>query len=106
MTDAGKRMYGPAQPATGGTTLFTVPGSHSYHVTSITIANTTAIPATITISIGADAAATSLMRAVPVAGNETIVLNGYWFLAAGDDMRASQGTSAAITVTVSGVDET
>src|SRR3990172_4979360 len=106
MADVGKRFYGPAQPAGSAGTLFTVTTSHSYHVSSITVANTTAVAATITVSIGTDAAGTRILDAVEVPGHDVLMLNGYWFMASAEIMQGWQGTASALTVTISGVDET
>lgn len=105
MADAGKRFYGPAQPGTGAGDLFTQSGAVA-HVNNITVANTTAIDATITISIGADGTTTRILDRVNVPARSSLVLNGYWYLANGEKMQGLQGTSAALTVTISGVEET
>ena len=106
MADVGKRFYGPAQPAGSAGTLFPVTTSHSYHVTNITVTNTTTSIATITLSIGTDAAATRILDAVDVPAKGVLVLNGYWFMASTEIMQGWQGTASALTVTISGVDET
>lgn len=107
MADAGKRWYGPAQPdAAVAADLFTVTGGHKGHVTNITIANTTSTDATLTLSIGADAAAKRIVSAMNVPANGVIVLNGYWYIDGAEKMQGFQGTASALTVTISGVDET
>lgn len=102
---AGKRFYGPAQPGTSAGDLFTVGGGKQAHVRSITVANTTAIAATVTVSIGADGASTRILDAVAVPPFGTLLLNGYWYLDAAEKMQGKQGTSSALTVTISGVEE-
>lgn len=105
MADAGKRWYGPAQPGTSAGDLFTV-STGSGHITCINVANTTATDATITVSIGNDAVGTRILDRVTVPGRDTLVVNGYWFLANGEKMQGLQGTASALTLTISGVNET
>ena len=106
MADTAKRLYGPAQPGTSSTTLYTVPASTTAILRNIRISNTTATAATITMSIGADAAATRLMSGVSIAANSVYDWSGFIVLATTETLRALQGTSAALTVTVSGVEVT
>src|SRR3972149_5674010 len=100
MADVGKRFYGPAQPAGSAGTLFTVTTSHSYHVTNITVTNPTTSIATITLSIGTDAAAPRILDAVDVPAKGVLVLNGYWFMASTQIMQGGQGTAAVQTGTM------
>jgi hypothetical protein len=107
-----KRFY-LGQPGTSATTLYTAPANTANQpapyataeVKSITLANTTANAATITIGINGTAAANQVIPAISINGNDVKVLDGLnWALNANDTLQALQGTSGAITVTISGIE--
>lgn len=103
MVDTASRVYGPAQPGTSETTLYTVPASTTLILRNIIIANTTGSAATFKMSIGADAAGTRLFSDFSVAANDVLEWTGFVVLAAAETLRAQQGTSGALTFTASGV---
>lgn len=95
-----KQAY-TGQPGTGDTLLATVPGSKSWIVKQITVTNTTASTATITLGLPAAAAlaaANHLLSAVPIAANSVTVIDLTQVLATGETIRALQGTASALTV--------
>jgi hypothetical protein len=95
------RIYGPAQPGTSNGTLYTVPAAKIAKVTNIHLANVTATAATVTLSINGSADANMLMKAQSVAANSVVNFPYNYALAAADTVQGLQGTSAAITVTIS-----
>ena len=100
---ADSRFYGPAQPGTTAATLFTAPTAGSATIRHIRIANTTATAATITISVGADAAGKRIYDTFSVpahgihdSGSMALVL------ANSETLQGLQGTASALTLTISG----
>lgn len=55
-----KRLYGPAQIATGPTTVYTVPALTKTLLRQIHVSNPSGAPVTFTLSIGADGVTTRL----------------------------------------------
>lgn len=105
-----KKMY-QGQPSTSIGTHYTVPASTKSIIKQIVICNTTAATATVTIHVvangGSNTAANMITNALPVGANDTITLDLSVVMdTAGDTIRALQGTSSAITLTISGVEFT
>mgnify|MGYP003394107751 FL=1 len=97
------RFYGPAQPGTVAATLVTAPSEQGIIIRNIHVANTTATAATLTLSVGTDAVGTRLYATFSVPANGIHdsgatfeVLNG------GETIQGFQGTSGALTVSISG----
>lgn len=103
--EQGKRVYGPAQPGTSAATIYTAGGRSKTHIVCIHICNTTSAEASITMSIGTDAANTRLLSGTKVPANGLLVLNGSWFLDSDEFIQAFQGTSSALTVTITAIEE-
>lgn len=100
------RFYS-GQPGTTDTLLATVTALKSWIVKQITVTNTTASAATITIgfpSAAALAAANHFLSAVSIPANSTTVVDLSQVLAAGETIRALQGTASALVVKISGVE--
>lgn len=97
-----KRLYGPAQPGAVTGVIYTVPGATSAVVKQIIMANTTALPATVTIGVGGTAAANMVIPTVVVAANSVVTLDCAIPMVAAETLNALQGTAAAVTVTISG----
>lgn len=104
--DIQKRLYGPAQPTTIAATLYTVPTGKKTTLELIHVANTTGTAATLTLSIGADAAATRLLSAFSIPANGILTLPGAWSLIAAEIIQGLQGTSGALTVVLNGTETT
>jgi hypothetical protein len=108
-TYAEKRLYS-GQPATGGATLYTVPASTTTIVKQVVIANTSGSAATVSLRLvpsgGTAGVANSLAEAVSIGANSTQTLDLSQVMATGDFLQALQGTSGAITLTISGVEKT
>jgi len=99
-----KRLYGPAQPGTSPATIYTVPVARTAQLQSITVCNTTAIDATITISIGSDAAATRIVSGLVIPANGFLIIAAGYVLTADEVLQASQGTASALTLTINGTE--
>ena len=107
MADVAAKLY-EGQPGTGDTLLYTDPGVSTLGTTvrGMEFANTTASPATITLGLnagGALAAANQFAPTLTVPANGVLSWAGFQQLDSGGTIRALQGTSDAITVTISGV---
>jgi hypothetical protein len=100
--DNQKRLYGPAQPGSSTTLLYTVPASKKTTIAFIHAVNTTGSAATLTIAIGTIAAATSLLSAYSIPANGILVLPCEFTLVAAETINGLQGTASAITVTING----
>lgn len=94
------------QPTTSFTTLYTVPASTDVKLASIVLCNTTAIIATVTISIvtaaGTAGVTNEIVSALAVPANSTVTVDSPVYMSAADFIAGLQGTTGAITVTVSG----
>jgi hypothetical protein len=105
MADVSSRIYGPAQPGTTNGTSYTVPGSTTVIVRNIHICNTTASVATVSLAINGTAAtaANCWLSALSIPPNGSYDWSGFLHLSAADTLQGLQGTSGALTVTISGV---
>lgn len=104
MADVASILY-EGQPGTTDTLLFT-DNSYGTVVRSINVANVTGSPATITLGLNAGASlgdANAFFSEVTVAAHTTMSWSGFQYLSSGGTIRALQGTSSALTVTISGV---
>lgn len=106
IVDVQKRLYGPAQPTTSAATLYTVPTAKKTTLELIHVVNTTASIATITLSIGIDAAATRLLSAYSIPANGILTLPVAVTLVAAEIIQGLQGTSGALTITLNGIETT
>lgn len=100
------RLY-QGQPGTSEATLYTVPAATTVIVKQVVAANVSAAAATISLSLvpsGGTAGATNrLLGAVSIPANSSLSLDLSQVMTAGDFLSASQGTAAAVTLTISGV---
>lgn len=105
MADTLKRMYF-GQPATTNATLYTAPAAGSV-VRTIHISNTTATAATISLGLNGTpaTAANAFYSAFSVPPNGIHVWNGNIVLDNGNTLQGLQGTSGALTVLISGVEQ-
>lgn len=94
------------QPGTSSATVYTVPASTNVKLESMILCNTTSTAATITMSVvpsGGTAGVTNrIMSGQPVAANSMVPFDIHAYMVTGDFIAALQGTSSAITVTISG----
>jgi hypothetical protein len=101
------RIVGPAQIATGPTTVYTVPASTLTVIRQIHISNPSGSPVTYTISITADAVGTRLWSTYSIPAAAAGVIDSvrdhfmYMPMVAGDILTVSAGTNNVLTITVS-----
>jgi hypothetical protein len=88
------------------TTLFTVPAGQQYTIKQIIICNTDSTDRTITVGIGGVTAALSSLFLLPIAGNDTIVVDTGLVLEATETLQGCSDTASKVTVTVTGWDRT
>lgn len=100
------RLYGPTSVTAAAATVITVPAGHTYIVRHLHLTNTTGSAATITASIGVDAATTELFTAKSVAANDVYDWFGLLVLTAAETLRTLSGTNNALTLTINGDDYT
>jgi hypothetical protein len=103
-----KRLVGPAQVATGPTTVYTVPAVTKTVIRHIHVNNPSAGAVTITLSIGADAAGTRILDAYSIPAKAAGVTGSvvdffcYYVMEVGEILTASSGTNNTLTLTVDG----
>lgn len=105
MADVAKNMYG-GQPGTTDTLLYTAPATGAV-VRSIHVVNTTQTAATITLGLNTGAAIVAgehFLSALSIPPNSTYDWSGFQPIAANETIRALQGTAAALSVTIGGVE--
>lgn len=101
--DYRKRLYGPAQPTNGAAaTVYTVPTGKKTTINAFFFNNTTASDATITLSLGANAAATQITTTYNVPANKLVILPAEISMVAAEVIQATQGTLNAITLIING----
>ncbi|OPH47632.1 hypothetical protein BC351_10610 [Paenibacillus ferrarius] len=107
MINTPKRLY-VGQPTTAATTLYTVPANTTTIVKNILITNTTATSSNITIYAVPNSQTVGnqhkILAAYTVKGNDTISMDVSLVVSSNDTIQALQGTSAAISIYVSGVE--
>jgi ATP-dependent protease ClpP protease subunit len=102
-----KRFY-IGQPGTSATTLATVPSGKTWIVKQICLANTTASDATVTIHLvpsgGSAGVGNMIVPGITVYAKSVVTVDLAQVMTAGDFIAGLQGTTSAITVTISGVE--
>lgn len=102
-----KKLY-VGQPGTTAGTLYTAPASTTTILKNILMNNVTSTDATVTINLvpsGSSAATTNrIFTAYTVKANDTVAVDVSTVMSTGDFISALQGTSAAITIYISGVE--
>ena len=96
------RVYGPAQPTTSNTTLYTAPAPK--RITDICVSNTTGSAATITLQMNGSTASKRFLPAAAVPANTLWVIHAEIDLDATNTIQGLQGTSGAITVIINAID--
>jgi len=94
------RLYGPAQPTTSDTVLYTAPSAT--WITHIWAANTSGSAATLTLDVNTAGVAYRLVPTISIPANTVFVIEGRYYLDAAEIIRGLQGTSGAITVHIIG----
>ena len=108
MPRTAKRLYGPAQIATGPATVYTVPALTKTIIRQIHVSNPSASPVTLTLSIGADAAGTRLFSTFSIpaaaAGVTNSVQDFFWYqiMDAAEILTLSAGTNNILVIVING----
>lgn len=106
-----KRIFGPAQVATGPATVFTSPALTKTRIKFLWLNNPSVSPITISVSIGADAAATRLWDAYSIPAKAAGVTDSWrsYFvdiiLEPGDILQLSSGTNNILVAMGTGEQE-
>jgi hypothetical protein len=94
------------QPGTTSTLLHTVSSGKKTIVKNVLMCNTTSSSATVSLYFGAASAANQILNAYTVKANDTVLIELSAVLDAADVIRGLQGTNAAVTIHISGVEVT
>lgn len=97
-----KRLFGPALLTNAAATKYTTPASTLTEVRQIHVSNGSTAAATLTISIGSDAAGTRIVDAQSIPANSTIDFWGPYYLAAAEVIQALSGTTGVLNLTIDG----
>jgi len=103
-----KRLYGPAQVATGPATVYTVPALTKSVLRYIHVSNPSASPVTLTLSIGADGAATRLYQTYSIPAAAAGVTDSvrqiwlYMIMDAAEILTLSAGTNNILVIVING----
>jgi hypothetical protein len=106
MADTAKRLYGPAQLGTSAATLYTVPAATLTIIRYIRIANPLGNVVAVTMSIGANAAATQFFAATNVPANGYLDWSGFIPMTATEIIQGLASMATALTVIIAGVEVT
>jgi hypothetical protein len=101
-----KRLSGPALVTNVAVTKYTVPASTKTLVRHIHVENGSASAATLTMSIGADAAGTRIFDAFSIAANSVLDHYCYYVLEAAEIIQALSGTTNVLVLTIDGDEAT
>lgn len=96
------RAFGPALLTNASATKITVAAGTTMEIRQIHISNGSTSAATLTISIGADAAGTRIADALPIPANSVLDLWGPYYLLAAEILAAFSGTTGVLTMTCDG----
>ena len=108
MARTAKRLYGPAQIATGPATVYTVPALTKTIIRYIHLSNPSASPVTVTLSVGADGATTRLYQTYSIpaaAAGVTDSVRQIWLylvMDAAEILTLSAGTNNILVITING----
>lgn len=94
------RIHGPAQVSNAAATKATVPANTKYIIRHIHISNTSAGVAKITVSIGADAAATRILDARSVAAGDVYDHFGYYPMEETEIIQAFSDVNNQLTLVI------
>lgn len=97
-----KRLSGPSQLTNTTATKYTVPALTKTVIRHIHVSNPSGSAVNFTASIGADAAATRIFDAYPIAANTAVDLFGYWVMDVGEVLAAFGSTTTVLNLTVNG----
>lgn len=108
MPRTAKRLYGPAQIATGPTTVYTVPALTKTLVRQLHISNPSASAVTFTLSVGADGVTTRLFTTYSIPAAAAGVTDSvrdiflYLVMDAAEILTLSAGTNNILVIVITG----
>mgnify|MGYP001354190040 CR=1 FL=1 len=102
MSRTWKRLAGPLLITNSVVTRYTVPASTTAIVRHIHISNTSAGAATVTVSIGADAAGTRILDAISIPASGQLDLYGPYVMVAAEILQTNAGTTNVLNITING----
>lgn len=106
MADTPKRLHGPAHLTDTAATIYTVPAATTAILRHVRIVNGDTVDRTVTMSIGADAAATRLLDAMTIPAKGVLVWTGFEVLNATETIQAFGSVADQLVATISGVEVT
>lgn len=104
MADTLSRLVGPANVASGTSTVFTGTAAHIYTIKHIRLVNNTASAVTIRLGIGGVADANLILPSVAIGAGEWAEFDGLLVLTGTETLQANASASG-ITITVAGLDQ-
>lgn len=106
MADTSKRLAGPLQLASSAATVYTVPGATTTVIRMIHLSNPTAGSLDVTISIGADAAATRIFDGYPLPPDSVFGYPCNFVMTAAEILQAFCSSATSVVIVVSGIETT
>ncbi len=97
-----KRLHGPAQISGAAATKYTVPAVTKTIIRHIHVQNPSGAAVTLTMSIGADAAAVRLFDAFSIGANQVFDHFCYYIMDAAEILQAFAGTANILVLTIDG----
>jgi hypothetical protein len=98
-----KMLYGPAQIATGPTTVYTTPASTKAVIRHIHVMNPSGVAVSFTLSIGADGVTTRILGpGLSVAATSDLDRFGEWTIEAGTIVTVSASSNNVLVITIGG----
>jgi len=97
-----KRLHGPAQVSNAAADKYTVPATTKAIVRHIHVQNPSGAAVTLTLSIGADAAAVRIFDAYSVAAGSVLDHFCYYVLEAAEKIQGLAGTNNVLVITING----
>lgn len=97
-----KRLAGPLLITNAVVTRYTVPANTKTIIRNIHIANNAGTSVDVTLSIGADAAGTRILDAIPVPGDTTLDLYGPYVMDAAEILQSNASVTNQLTLTLAG----
>jgi len=102
MARTAKRLAGPAQVSNAAATKYTVPASTTTIVRQVHVQNGSGSAATLTLSVGTDAASTRVFDAYSIAANAPYDWYCYLVMTAAEIIQGLSGTNNVLVLTIFG----
>lgn len=104
MPDTLSRIVGPANIASGTSTVFTGTAAHTYTIKHIRIVNPTGASVTVKLGIGGVADANLILPATPIDAGGFAEFDGLIVMAGTETLQAN-ASATGCTITVAGLDQ-